>query len=106
MQINLTGHHLEVTPAIKTYVETKLERMERHFDHVTTVHVVLAVEKQRRRAEATINVAGGRLYADVEHDDLYAAIDVLIDKLDRQLIRHKEQLTDHHRADGGLKGQS
>ena len=66
MQINLKGHHLEVTPAIKTYVETKLERMERHFDHVTTVHVVLAVEKQRRRAEATINVAGGRLYADVE----------------------------------------
>lgn len=105
MQINLTGHHVDVTPSLRQYVESKFERIERHFDNMTNIHVVLSVEKQRQKAEATVHVAGGNLFADVEHDDMYAAIDNLIDKLDRQIRRHKEKLTDHHRAEGGLKGQ-
>jgi putative sigma-54 modulation protein len=105
MQINLTGHHIEITPALRGYVESKFERVERHFDHVTGIHVVLTLEKQRRKAEATIYIAGGNVFADAEHDDMYAAIDALIDKLDRQIRKHKDKLTDHHRADGGLKAQ-
>ncbi|MGH8523741.1 MAG: ribosome hibernation-promoting factor, HPF/YfiA family [Gammaproteobacteria bacterium] len=103
MQINVTGHHMEVTEAIRNYVETKFERMERHFDHVTAIHVILAIEKQRQRAEAKVHVAGGHLFADAEHDDMYAAIDALVDKLDRQLLKHKDKITDHQRGDGGRK---
>ena len=103
MQINVTGHHIEVTDAIRNYVETKFERMERHFDHVTAIHVILAIEKQRQRAEAKMHVAGSHLFADAEHDDMYAAIDALVDKLDRQLLKHKDKITDHHRGDGGRK---
>lgn len=105
MQINLSGHHIDVTPALRSYVESKFERIERHFDHVTNIHVVLSVEKQRQKAEATIHVAGASIHADDEHDDMYAAIDLLIDKLDRQVRKFKEKKTDHHRADGGLKSQ-
>lgn len=105
MQITLSGHHLEVTPALRAYVTGKLERIERHFDHVTDIKVVLSVEKQRQKAEATLNVNGARLYADAVEADMYAAIDALADKLDRQIKRHKEKLTDHHRAQGALKSQ-
>ena len=98
MQVNLTGLHIEVTPALRSYVESRFERVERLFNHVTGVHVVLGVEKLRQKAEATIHVPGGNLYADAEHDDMYAAIDALIDKVDRQLRKHKEKLTDHHRG--------
>lgn len=97
MQINLTGHHLDVTPPLRQYVNEKLERLERHFDNVTNVHVILSVQKLRQKAEATIHVSGGNLFADAESDDMYAAIDALIDKLDRQIVRHKEKMTDHHR---------
>jgi len=103
MQINLTGHHVEITPALRNYVENKCQRMERHFDHVTNMHVVLQVEKQRQKAEATVYVAGGQLFANAEDDDMYAAIDILVDKLDTQLRKHKSKLKDHHRGDGGLK---
>jgi putative sigma-54 modulation protein len=99
MQINLTGHHVDVTPALRSYVETKFERVERLSSQVTGIHVVLGVEKLRQKAEATVHVAGGNLFADAEHDDMYAAIDALIDKVDRQLRRHKEKLTDHHRGE-------
>ncbi|MFP5344957.1 MAG: ribosome hibernation-promoting factor, HPF/YfiA family [Gammaproteobacteria bacterium] len=105
MQITLSGHHVEVTPALRTYVAGKLERIERHFDHVTDIKVILSVEKQRQKAEATINVGGASLYADAVEADMYAAIDALSDKLDRQIRRHKERLTDHHRAQGALKNQ-
>ncbi len=105
MQINLSGHHVDVTPALRGYVASKFERLERHFDHLTNVHVVLTVEKLRQKAEATVHVAGNDLFANVVHEDMYAAIDELIDKLDRQIRKHKEKLTDHHRADGGLKNQ-
>jgi len=94
MQVNVSGHHIEVTDALRGYVGTKLERVERHFDRITNVNVILSVEKQRQKAEATIHVSGGEIYADAESDDLYAAIDLMADKLDRQLIKKKEKKTD------------
>ena len=95
MQINLSGHHLNITTALRSYVATKLQRIERHFDHVITAHVVLTVEKERKKAEATIHVNRANLFADAEHTDMYAAIDKLIDRLDRQVKKHKEKLSDH-----------
>ena len=100
MQINVTGQHLDVTDSLRNYINEKFERLERHFDKVTNVHVVLSVEKQRQKAEATIHVNGGNLFANAENEDMYAAIDALVDKLDRQLKKHKEKLTDHHRSEG------
>ncbi len=99
MHINLTGNHVEVTPALRDYVQDKLTRVERHFDHVTGIRVILGVEKQRHKAEAELHVSGANLYADAEHDDMYAAIDLMIDKLDRQVKRHKERRADHHRRE-------
>jgi putative sigma-54 modulation protein len=95
MQINLTGHHMDITPALRSFVHDKFERLERHFDHITNIHVVLTVEKDRQRAEATIHVNRGNLFAEAEQNDMYAAIDILIDKLDRQLKKHKEKLANH-----------
>jgi len=105
MQINLTGHHIDITDSLRNYIDTKFERLERHFDHMTNARVILTVEKERQKAEATINVNRGQLFADAEHEDMYAAIDSLIDKLDRQVKKHKEKLTDHHRSEGGLKNR-
>ncbi len=102
MQINLTGHHVELTPPLHDYVNSKMERLERHFDHVTDIHVVLSVEKLRHKAEATLHVSGGTLFADAVQEDMYAAIDSLTDKLDRQVKKHKEKLTDHHRSEGSI----
>ncbi len=100
MQLNVSGHHVEVTDSLRNYVSTKLEKLERHFDRITNMSVILSVEKQRQKAESTIHVSGGEIYADAEHDDLYAAIDMLADKLDRQLIKKKEKAKDHkHRVD-------
>ncbi|MGH8372205.1 MAG: ribosome hibernation-promoting factor, HPF/YfiA family [Gammaproteobacteria bacterium] len=96
MQIDITGHHVDLTPALRTYVQNKFERLERHFDHVTGLHVVLTVEKLQHKAEATIQVNGGTLFADATEQDMYAAIDCLTDKLDRQIKKHKEKLTNHH----------
>ena len=97
MQLSITGHHVEITEALRSYVEEKIQRIERHFDHVTNVHVVLRVEKLQQKAEATLHVSGGAIYADDTQEDMYAAIDGLIDKLDRQVVKHKEKLTNHHR---------
>ena len=91
MQVNVSGHRQDITDALKSYVDTKLERLERHFDRITNVNVILRVEKQRQQAEATIRISGGEIFADSEADDLYAAIDLLADKLDRQLIKRKEK---------------
>ncbi len=99
MQLNLTGHHVELTPALRDYVDSKFERLERHFDNVFDVHVVLNVEKLRHTAEATVHVNGDNLFADAVDEDMYAAIDGLIDKLDRQVKKHKEKLQDHHQRD-------
>ena len=103
MQLNLTGHHVEITPALREYVRTKLSRLERHFDQVTDIHCVLTVEKLRHRAEATVNIAGGKLFADAIEEDMYAAIDGMIDRLDRQVRKHKEKIKDHHARDSGKR---
>ncbi len=104
MQINITGHHVDITPALHAYVEEKFERLERHFDNITNAHVILEIEKDRQKAEATIHVSRGQVYADSEDENMYAAIDSLADKLDRQIKKHKEKLKDHHRGEG-LKNQ-
>lgn len=106
MQIDLTGHHVELTDPLRNYVNEKFERLERHFDHVTDVHVILSVEKLRHKAEATMHISGGKLFADSTEADMYAAIDGLTDKLDRQIKKHKEKITDHHRSEGAIKKQS
>lgn len=103
MQLSVTGHHVEITDSLRDYVQEKIERIQRHFDQVTNVHVILSVEKVRHKAEATLHLAGGNIFAEAENDDMYAAIDALADKLDRQVRRHKEKMTDHHRNEGGLK---
>ena len=103
MQLNVTGRRLVVTEALESYARTKLARLERHFDHVTNVHVVLSMERERHRAEATVHVTGRELFADAIEGEMYAAIDALADKLDRQIKRYKEKTTDHHRESGGLK---
>ncbi|MCL4121080.1 UNVERIFIED_CONTAM: hypothetical protein GTU68_028995 [Idotea baltica] len=91
MQLNISGHHLDITDPIKEYVTTKLSKLERHHDRITSTNVILSVDKLSQKAEATVHVSGGEFFADSEHDDLYAAIDMLTDKLDRQLIKHKEK---------------
>ena len=98
MQVNLSGHHIDITDSLRNYVESKCERMERHFDHVTKIEVILEVVKQRQKAEANVHLAGADLHAEAENEDMYAAIDALVDKLDRQIIKHKEKLKDHHRG--------
>ena len=103
MQLNLSGHHVEITSALRSYVSNKMERLERHFDHVTNVHVVLSVEKLRQKAEATLHASGANLFAESEHEDMYAAIDGLTDKLDRQLKKHKEKVKNHRQSEGGIK---
>ncbi|MFZ2209684.1 MAG: ribosome-associated translation inhibitor RaiA [Porticoccaceae bacterium] len=95
MQLTISGHHLEITAALHTYVQSKLERLERHNDRITQVAVILSVEKLVQKAEATVHANGTELFAESEHDDLYAAIDALADKLDRQLIKRKERLRGH-----------
>jgi putative sigma-54 modulation protein len=102
MQINLTGHHVDITEALKGYVDNKFERLGRHFDHVLDIHVVLSVEKLRQKAEATMHVNGAKVFADSVHEDMYAAIDGLIDKLDRQALKHKEKKSNHR--NNGPKG--
>jgi putative sigma-54 modulation protein len=105
MQLSVTGHHVEVTAALKGYVEKKLERIVRHSDHVVDVHCILTVEKAHHKAEATVNLSGGKVYADATHDNMYAAIDALTDKLDRSVKKHKEKLGDH-RALEAQKGKN
>jgi len=95
MQMNITGHHLEVTQPLKEYVETKFERLQRHSDEITTTHVILTVEKVVHKAEATVHIAGADIFAAAEDDDMYAAIDAMTDKLDRQLIKHKRKHRSH-----------
>ncbi len=99
MQINITGHHLNLTTPLKDYVEKKFERLTRHFDHVINIHVVLTVEKLIHRAEASLQVSGNKLFADASDEGMYAAVDSLVDKLDRQIVKHKEKLKDHHQSD-------
>lgn len=96
MNLNITGHHIEVTPAIREYVTGKLDRVLRHFDQVTSSHVILSVEKLQQKAEVTLHVKGRDIFADATDGDLYAAIDLVADKLDRQVVKYKEKVSSHN----------
>ena len=100
MHIDVTGHHLTLTDSLREYVDTKMDRIQRHFDMVTDAHVVLTVEKLRHKAEATLKLRGSSVFAEVEADDMYVAIDQLTDKLDRQVRKFKEKRTNHHARSG------
>ena len=95
MQINVTGHHIEITTSLRQYVEEKFSKLERHFDQINNVHVILNVQKMQQIAETKLHLAGGDVFAMSERTDMYAAIDSLIDKLDRQVIKHKEKQLKH-----------
>ncbi|MCC2638312.1 MAG: ribosomal subunit interface protein [Moraxellaceae bacterium] len=103
MQMQISGHHVEITQALKDYIGSKLEKVERHFDHITSMQVILtsmqvilSIDKLVQKAEATIRIAGAELFANAESPDMYAAIDLLSDKLDRQIVKHKEKLQSRH----------
>ncbi|CAJ2377079.1 MAG: ribosome-associated translation inhibitor RaiA [Gammaproteobacteria bacterium] len=100
MQLSISGQHMEVTPALREYVAGRVEKITRHFDHVSGAHVVLHVEKNRHMAEATLSARGATVHASASAGDMYAAIDAMADKLDRQVARRKEKRADHHRGDG------
>ncbi|MDZ4141599.1 MAG: ribosome-associated translation inhibitor RaiA [Methylotenera sp.] len=106
MNLQLTGLHLEVTPALREYVTSKLERISNHFDHVIDVKVTMSVEKLIQKVEATLHVPGNDLHATCTDDNMYSAIDMLTDKLDRQVVKHKEKNADHHKANGAVKHQA
>ncbi len=101
MNLTISGHHLDVTPSLREYVLTKLDRVMRHFDQVVDVNVLLTVEKlkekeRRQKAEVTLHVKGRDIFVEQSHEDMYAAIDQLMDKLDRQVMRHKDRVQEHH----------
>lgn len=95
MNLSITGHHVSVTPAIREYVVGKLDRITRHFDHVIDMQVLLSVQKLDQKAEINLHLRGKDLYAEAIDEDLYAAIDELVDKLDRQVIKHKTKISNH-----------
>ena len=105
MQIDLSGHHVEITAALRGYVSKKFEKINRHFENLIDVHCILTVEKQRHKAEATLMLRGNKIHADATEPNMYAAIDALADKLDRCVKKHKEKAADHH-ADEVLKARS
>lgn len=99
MNLNISGHHVELTPALRGYVQEKIKRVERHFDHLISADIVLTVEKDRQKAEGTLHASGADLHAEATEPNMYAAIDLLMDKLDRQTRRYKSKLRDHHQAE-------
>jgi putative sigma-54 modulation protein len=96
MHLNVTGHHVDVTPALRSYVEKKLDRIMRHFDQLIDTHFVLTVEKLQHKAEATLHVRGETIHAVAIETDMYASIDALADRLERRVRKHKEKACDHH----------
>jgi putative sigma-54 modulation protein len=106
MQVIISGHHIEVTPSLRGYVENKVARLERHFEQITEAHVILSVDKLDQKAEATLQVNGATIYADAQSHDMYIAIDALVHKLDRQLKKHKEKNSGHQRGNGVHRNQS
>ncbi|MSQ60008.1 MAG: ribosome-associated translation inhibitor RaiA [Betaproteobacteria bacterium] len=95
MNVQMTGHHIDITPALRDYVTSKLERIKRHFDRMMDVNVVMTVSKLIQKVEANVHVRGRDIFVESSDADMYAAIDSLADKLDRQILRHKEKVTDH-----------
>lgn len=106
MNLHLTGHHLEITPALREYVQDKLTKISNHFDHVIDIKVTLSVEKLAQKIEATLHVPGNDLHAESSGENMYSAIDTLADKLDRQVLKHKEKISNHHKLNGALKHQA
>ena len=104
MRVNLSGHHVDVTPALRSYVEKKLSRVTQRFDHLIEVQCILTVEKLRHKAESTVFVRGSTIYADAVDDDMYAAIEALADKLQRRVRKHKERVGDHRAPDAQKHG--
>ncbi len=101
MQVNISGHHIELTSALRDYVSKKLNKLAGHYDHITNAQITLSIEKMRQYAEATLHISGANIVASSEHEDMYAAIDLLTDKLDRQLVKHKEKkLNRYHNGSG------
>lgn len=100
MNLNISGHHVDTTDAMRDFVRTKLGRLERHFDQLIDAEVILHVEKIRHRAEAKLNVSGATLFAEATEDDMYKAVDSLVDKLDKQVCKYKEKRKDHHNREG------
>ena len=96
MQLSISGHHVDLTESLNSFVHQKFEKLERHYDHIPQVHVVLEIEKLTHKAEANAHVTGAELFALAEADDMYVAIDHLVDKLDRQIIKHKEKTVARH----------
>ena len=103
MNLNLTGNHLDITPALRDYVVAKLDRITRHFDHVIDVNVVLAVDKLQHKVEVNLHTRGKDIHVEAIETDMYAAVDMLIDKLDRQVVKHKEKLTGQRHEGPGIK---
>jgi putative sigma-54 modulation protein len=95
MQIEITGHHVDITDALRDHIQTKFSKLKRHFEKVINVHVILTVEKKVQKAEATLHMSGNDVHADAESEDMYASVDLMVDKLDRQIMKHKEKMTDH-----------
>ncbi len=95
MNLHLSGHHVDVTPAMRDYVTSKFTRITRHFDHVLDVNVILSVEKLKQKIEANVHLSGKDIFVECDDADMYAAIDALVDKLDRQILKHKERNFEH-----------
>lgn len=106
MNLHITGHHLQVTPAIRDYLSTKMERVTKHFDHVIDVNVIMSVAKLSQKVEATVHLRGREIFCESTQDNMYAAIDALIDKLDRTIIKHKEKNLGHRYGDTPIKQQN
>jgi len=103
MNINLTGRHLEITPAIREHVTTKLGKVKRHFDNVIDINVVLSVDKLKQKAEATVHLSGKTVFAETDDSNLYVAIDNLVDSLDRQILKHKDKGSARRHDDTGAQ---
>jgi putative sigma-54 modulation protein len=104
MNLNLTGNHVEITSAMRDYVTSKINKITRHFDHVIDVSVILSVEKHKQKAEANVHIKGKDIFVEADDENMYASIDSLIDKLDRQILKHKEKNLER-RNQGSLKTQ-
>jgi putative sigma-54 modulation protein len=102
MNINLTGHHIDITPALREYVTTKMEKIQRYFHNITNIHIILGVDKLIQKAEAHVNMARLDIFAQAESEDMYAAIDMMMDKLERQVVKHKEKLNSHGNAEDNI----
>ncbi|MBS0425082.1 MULTISPECIES: ribosome-associated translation inhibitor RaiA [Nitrosomonas] len=104
MNLKLTGNHVEITDAMRDYVTSKISKITRHFDHVIDVSVILSVEKLKQKAEANVHIRGKDIFVETDSEDMYASIDSLVDKLDRQILKHKEKNLER-RNHGALKDQ-